>query len=150
MKNLILLSLLLLFTLSMSAQLTVDCKTTTAISGTDTNYVHTDLIYQFLDESVSEDTAAVFGISGFASGVLKDLKGSPDAIAALACYIEYTPTDATSGYRYITHAENIRAVITEGDDVTLKLMRPYRDIKITENAATIKTALDAWKAIDHN
>ena len=31
-----------------NAQLTVDCKTTTAISGTDTNYVHTDLIYQML------------------------------------------------------------------------------------------------------
>lgn len=149
MKNLILLSLLL-FAVSMSAQLTVDCKTTTAISGTDTNYVHTDLIYQFLDESASEDSVSVFGISGFSPGVLKEKKILSGTVAALACFVEYTPTDATSGYRYMTHAENIRAVITEGDDVILKLRRPYRDIEITESAAAVKTLLDAWKAIDHN
>ena len=149
MKNLLLLFFVLM-SFAANAQLTVDCKTTTAISGTDTNYVHTDLIYQMLDESASEDSISVFGISGFSPGILKSKKILSGTVAALDCYVEYTPTDATAGYRYLTHAENIRAVITEGDYVTLKLMRPYTDIAITEEAADIKTALDAWKAIDHN
>ena len=131
---------------TIQAQLSVNCEVIQSISSGDTMSINTSLVTYAQDRDATDNNVTYWGINGFNSNELQGLDIDFDTVVALNCFIEYKPTNTKTGYRYLTHADNIRALKSDGDKHELYLVRPHKNISVI-NPVAIRTAWALWKTL---
>ena len=128
-----------------NSQVTVNCEYIQSISAGDTTLIPTESVYTAVDRQVSTDSISDWNISGFNESILFGNKIHFDTLVSRACFAEYEPIGAGTGFRYAVHLDNIRSIQDDGSVKYIKTKIPWKEIRITGSVADLTTAWTAWR-----